>query len=317
MSKILITGITGFAGSHLAEYLIDKGDQISGTYLSEGGLLNILKIRDKLDLHKINLLEEGTVNNLVSSLKPDVIFHLAALPSPAASFNNPAEFLSNNINSQVNLLEAVKNSKISPRILIVSSAEIYGLVEEKDLPINENTTYNPTSPYAVSKIAQDYLGLQYYISSKLEIIRVRPFNHVGPRLSPDFAPSAFAKKIAEIEKGKRDPVLTVGNLEPRRDFTDVRDMVRAYSLLVDKGEAGQAYNAGSGKSMQISEILEILKSYSSVDFEITREEALYRLNDIPELRCDAAKLHQATGWSPEIEIKRTLKDTLDYWREVV
>ena len=218
----------------------------------------------------------------------------------------------------LNLLEAVKKAKLKDtRILVVSSGEIYGAVSKKDLPINENTVLKPTSPYSVSKITQDFLGLQYHLSYKLKIIRVRPFNHIGPRQSPAFVVSAFAKKIAEIEKNKREPVLSVGNLESARDFTDVRDMIKAYVLAVEKGKEGEVYNLGSGRSYKISEILDKLFSLSNVKIKIEIDKNLLRPTDIPDLVCDGAKFTKFTNWKPKIPIDVTLKDTLDYWRNII
>ncbi len=229
MKTVLITGVTGFAGSFLAEHLLSQHlYTVHGTYLSEKSLQNIEAHKDSLQLHQTDLTDHEATEKLIGTVKPELLFHLAALPSPAASFKDPALFLQNNINSELYILEALHKQKLhDTRIMIISSAEVYGLVRNEDLPIDELTELRPVSPYGVSKIAQDYLALQYHLSYNLQTIRVRPFGHIGPRLSDQFAASAFAKKIAEIEKGTRQPILTVGNLTARRDLTDVRDMVRA------------------------------------------------------------------------------------------
>lgn len=319
MNKVLITGITGFAGSYLAEYLISKKKySVAGTYLFDDSLINVNKIKDKIDLLKIELSRKENVFKLVKDEAPSLIFHLAALTSPFDSFKNPAETLMNNISLQINLLEAVREFNLfKTRILIVSSADIYGLVKKENLPINEQTPLTPTSPYSVSKIAQDFLGLTYFLSYNLKIIRVRPFNHIGPRQSPQFVVSSFAKQIAEIEKGKRKPILRVGNLEAKRDFTNVKDMVRAYKAIMEKGKFGDVYNIGSGTSYKISDILDKLVSMSSSKIKIEKEEGLLRPSDNPELVCDATKFVKLTGWKPEISIEETLKDTLDYWRNII
>jgi GDP-4-dehydro-6-deoxy-D-mannose reductase len=200
---------------------------------------------------------------------------------------------------------------------VVASAEVYGSVTKEDLPMGEDTPLNPTNPYAVSKLAQDFLGLQYFLSYGIKTIRVRPFNHVGPRQAPNFVISSFAQKIAEIEKGKREPILPVGNLEAKRDFTDVRDMVKAYSLIMEKGEFGEVYNIGSGRSYKISEILEMLLSFSSVKITVEIDKSLFRPIDDPELVCDSTKINKTTGWKAEIPLEETLKDTLDYWRNII
>ena len=315
MKKAFITGVSGFAGSYLSEHLLKKGYAVSGTYLNEESL-KVLPNKDKLRLHGLNLLDEDKTLGLIESERPDYLFHLAALISPKASFDNPKETFVNNICAEINILEAVKKCGLQTRILIVSSGEVYGLVSKKDLPIDEETPYNPTNPYAVSKLSQDFLGLQYFLSHKLKVIRVRPFNHSGPRQSSAFVISAFAKGIAEIEKGKRK-VLNVGNIKSKRDFSDVRDMVKAYALAIEKGKEGQVYNLGGGKSFAISQVLEMLINLSHVKIEVREDPALMAPSDNPELVCDYSKFSKLTGWIPKIPIEKTLKDTLDYWREIV
>ncbi|MBI2031337.1 MAG: GDP-mannose 4,6-dehydratase [Candidatus Levybacteria bacterium] len=318
MKKVLITGASGFAGSFLIEHLLlNKSFQISGTFLLEKSLKNLIHVKNKINLIHLDLIDAEKVRTMIEKLRPDFIFHLAAHPSPMASFENPGETMMNNIKAQINILEAVKTLEFwKSRILVVSSAEIYGLVSPDDLPIDEKTELKPTSPYSVSKITQDFLGLQYYLAHKLKIVRVRPFNHIGPKQSPSFVVSAFAKKIAEIEKNNSEPVMSVGNLESMRDFTDVRDMIRAYVLAIEKGEAGDVYNIGSGQAYKISDILDQLISLSSKKIRVNVDEKLLRPIDIPELRCDAGKFQKLTGWKPEIPLEKTLEDTLDYWRNI-
>ena|ERR1035437_415607 len=317
--KILITGASGFAGSHLLDLLIkDSENNLFGTYYTEKGLENLSLQKDKINLVKVDLRNEKETLELIKTILPDVVYHLAAFTSPADSFVSPNETVINNISSQINLFEAIrKNNLTNTRILITSSAEVYGDVKREDLPMDEDTPLNPTNPYAVSKLTQDFLGKQYFSSYQLKIIRVRPFNHIGPRQSPNFVVSSFAKKIAEIEKGKRKPVLPVGNLESKRDFTDVRDMVKAYALLVEKGIPGEVYNIGFGVSYTISDILDKLLSLSSVKITIETDKTLFRPNDNPELVCNISKIKALTGWKPEISIEETLKDTLDYWRDII
>jgi GDP-4-dehydro-6-deoxy-D-mannose reductase len=318
--KILITGATGFVGSHLAEYLVDKynDNEFYGTYLSDSSLKNLEAVRNHINLTKLDLSNEKEVFELIEKIKPSTIFHLAAMSSAAASFSSPAESIVNNIHSQINILEGVKKlNLVDSKILIISSAEVYGDVAKNDLPIDENVNFRPTSPYAVSKLTQDFLGLQYFLSYNLKTIRVRPFNHIGPRQSPGFVVAAFAKKIVEIEKGKGNGVLTVGNLEAKRDFTDVRDMVKAYDLAVSIGVFGEVYNLGSGISYKISDILNKLLSLSKAEIKVEVDKSLFRPIDNPDLVCDAAKFKKLTGWTPEIGIDTTLKDTLDYWRNII
>lgn len=319
MKKVFITGITGFAGSHLAEYLSSKKKyKIVGTYLFDESIRNVNNFKNKINLVKVDLAHKESVSDLIRDLKPDLVFHLAALTSPAESFQNPNETITNNIDIEVNLLSAIKENKLlDAKILITSSADIYGLVRKKDLPIDEETRLMPVSPYAVSKIAQDFLGLQFFLSYNLKIIRVRPFNHIGPRQSPQFVVASIAKKIAEIEKGKREKVLSVGNLESKRDFTDVRDMVRVYTIVLEKGKLGEVYNIGSGVSYSIREILNKLLSMSNSKITVKSDKSLFRPIDNPELICDATKFIKISNWKPKIDIDTTLKDTLDYWRNIV
>ncbi len=317
MTKVLITGISGFAGSHLTEYLLSVGNyEISGTYLDEESLKNLPQ-KDQLKLHKLNLLDKEATEKLIADEKPDMLFHLAALTSPKSSFDNPSETFNNNISAQITILESLRKFDLrDTKVLIVSSAEVYGLVDPANLPIDEDTPFNPTNPYAVSKLAQDYLGLEYFLAHKMKIVRVRPFNHVGPRQAPMFVISAFAKRIVEIEKG-HEKVMKIGNLSSKRDFTDVLDMVKAYVLALEKGKLGDVYNLGSGKSYEIAEILEMMKKMSSVKIETEEDSSLVLPSDNPDLVCDYSKFNSLTGWKPEIPIEKTLTDTLEYWRKII
>lgn len=319
MKKVLITGITGFAGSHLADYLVSqKKYQVSGTYLLEDSLAHVKDLKGKIQTIKIDLSNEIEVFALLKDTRPDLIFHLAALTAPRDSFANPAKTVTNNIALEINLLEAVKKNKFTDaKILITSSAEIYGLVKKEDLPIDEDTPFMPTNPYAVSKLAQDFLGLQYFLSYKLNVIRVRPFNHIGPRQSLHFVIADWASQIAQIEKGKKEPVLLIGNLNARRDFTDVRDMVKAYALAIEKGKIGDVYNIGSGVSYKISDVLSLLLSKTPTKIKTRENPSLLRPSDNPNLVCDITKFKNLTQWVPQIPLEKTLEDTLDYWRRIV
>lgn len=314
MKKAFITGLTGFAGKHLAKHLVENGFDVSGTYLFEESL-NDFKEKDNYKLHQLDLNNSEKTFSLIESEKPDYIFHLAAISSPRQSFVDPMSTFITNIAGELNILESVRKlDLVGAKILIISSAEVYGHVDPKDLPMDEETSFMPTNPYAVSKITQDYLALMYKLTHKLNIVRVRPFNHVGPGQAPTFAISAFAKKIVEVEKG-RESIVKIGNLTSKRDFTDVRDMVKAYLLALEKGENGQVYNLGSGKSYLMFDILNMMIKMSKVEIKTEEDPALMSPSDDPELLCDPAKFMNLTGWKAEIPIEKTLSDTLDYWRE--
>ncbi len=315
MKKILITGASGFVGSYLVKELINISDvEIYGTYLSDKSLASLTELTSKIKLAKVDLMDAKDVFEIIEQVKPDEIYHLAALTSAKVSFDNPEDVMVNNIVGELNIFEAVRKLNLGTKIMIISSAEVYGIVSEDDLPIDEDTKLNPANPYAVSKIAQDFLALQYFNSYKLNVIRVRPFNHIGPGQSDQFATSAFAKKIAEIEKGMRQPVLTVGNLDSKRDFTDVKDVVRAYILLMEKGQSGDVYNIGSGRSYKMSDVLNMLLSFSKNEIKVEVDPSLLRPTDNPNLVCDNTKISGLTGWKPEIPLEKTLQDILEYWR---
>ncbi len=317
--RILITGITGFAGSHLAEYILARHPDVKvhGIVRWRSRMENIVPIQQKLELYEADLKDMVSLQICLAHIKPDRIFHLAAQSFVPTSWKCPAETFAINAIGQVNLFEAVRSLKLSPRIQIAGSSEEYGQVFESEVPMKETNPLRPLSPYAVSKVAQDLLGFQYFRSYGMHIVRTRGFNHTGPRRGEVFVTSSFAKQIAEIEKGKRDPVIRVGNLEAKRDFTDVRDMVEAYWLSLEKGEAGEAYNLGSGVARTVREVLDTLLSMSKVKVRIEVEEARLRPSDVPILLADPSKFVRLTGWQPRIPFKQTLGDLLDYWRERV
>jgi len=317
--RVLITGITGFAGSHLAEYILNNkpGVEVYGLVRWRSRLENVQHIINKINLVEADLKDAYSVKKALAKIKPDWIFHLAAQSFVPSSWRLPAETMSINVIGQINLFEAILELKISPRIHIAGSSEEYGLVYPNEIPIKESNPLRPLSPYAVSKVAQDLLAYQYFKSYGLDTVRTRGFNHTGPRRGEVFVTSNFAKQIAEIEKGLKEPVIMVGNLEAKRDFTDVRDMVKAYWLCLEKGESGEVYNIGSGKTYQISQILDILLSYSKLNVKIKKDPERMRPSDVPILIADNTKFTQLTNWKPEIPIKQTLLDLLNFWRERV
>lgn len=314
--RALITGIGGFAGSHLADYLLAETDwQIVGCVLNECDIPTHLQ--DRIECQAVDLRDPSAVRHMLAKVAPDFIFHLAALAQVGDSWRNPWPVLQNNILAQLNLLQALADLGASPRTMITGSNEEYGLVQPEELPLTEENPLRPNSPYGVSKITQDMLGLQYHLSHGLPVIRVRPFNHIGPRQAPGFVAPDFSRQVAEAEAGLRPPRMQVGNLEARRDFTDVRDMVRAYYLAVTQGIPGEVYNIGSGQSHAVQELLDVLLSFSRVDITIERDPTRLRPSDVPEVRCDASKFHALTGWEPSIPFETSLRDVLDDWRQRV
>lgn len=316
MLKALITGISGFVGSHLAEYLLQNRPwSVAGTVY--GPTDNIAHIQDRLDLEPLELSDLDAVVHLLEQVKPDYIFHLAAQPVVHLSRKDPWFTLSNNIRAQLNILEAVLRAKVKARILVVGSSEEYGLVYPDEVPVHESQPFRPMSPYAVSKIAQDMLGLQYFLSEGLDVVRVRPFNHIGPRQRLGFVVPDFAKQIAEAEAGLCAPVIRVGNLRAKRDFSDVRDVVRAYVLLMEKGESGEVYNVGSGQAHEVQELLDVLLSLARVRIRVEQDPERMRPSDIPAVVADYTRLRECTGWEPAIPFEQSLLDVLDYWRQKV
>ena len=315
--RVLVTGITGFAGSHLVDYILaeKKGVEIIGIQRWRSRTENVEHFLDKVRMVECDLRDASSVRDVLDEARPDWIFHLAAQSFVPTSWTAPTESLITNIIGQLNIFEAVKKLHIMPRIQLACSSEEYGMVFESELPIQETNPLRPLSPYAVSKVGQDMLGYQYFMSFNLPVIRTRGFNHEGPRRGPVFVCSDFAKQIADIEKGRRPPVVRVGNLEARRDFTDVRDVVRAYWLALEKGEPGEVYNIASGRAWTIREMLDLLLSLSKAKIKVEEDPARMRPSDVPVLLGDSSKFRDRTGWSPEIPFEKTIADLLAYWRE--
>jgi len=314
--RVLITGITGFAGSHLAEFLIAKHPevQVFGIVRWRSRMENILGIRDKIELYEADLKDMVSLEACLRHVKPDRIFHLAAQSFVPTSWKCPAETFAINATGQIHLFEALLSLKQSPLIQVAGSSEEYGRVFPDEVPMKETNPLRPLSPYAVSKVAQDLLGYQYFQSYGLPIVRTRGFNHTGPRRGEVFVTSTLAKQIAEIEKGVKEPVIQVGNLDAERDFNDVRDIVEAYWLSLEKGEPGEVYNIGSGVSRPIREVLDTLLSLSRVKVRVEVDPRRLRPSDVPILLADSSKFIARTGWKPRLPFRQTLSDLLDYWR---
>lgn len=315
MRRVLVTGVTGFAGSHLVDYLLPRGDcEIFGILRWRSRTENIEHFRDRITLIECDLRDATSTMDTIDKVRPDWIFHLAAQSFVPTSWSAPSESLTTNVLAQVNIFEAVRRLGLNPRIQLACSSEEYGMVYPDEVPIRETNPLRPLSPYAVSKVAQDMLGYQYWMSWKVDSVRTRGFNHEGPRRGPVFVASDFAKQIADIEKGRKKPVLHVGNLEAKRDFTDVRDMVRAYVLALEKCEPGEVYNICSGTAWTIQKTLDHLLGLSSAKITVEQDPARLRPSDVPILLGDNSKFVKATGWQPTIPFEQTLKDMLEYWR---
>ena len=328
------------AGSHLAEYLLNiEGLEVYGTYrwrsrvdnlddLKKAGKVNIITggfesmLHERTDSSKLNLIEADITDSfsmkwVIGAVKPDRIFHLAAQSYVHASWGAPAETLHTNIIGEVNLLEAVRSAGIDPIIHIAGSSEEYGLVLPDELPVRETNPLRPLSPYGVSKATQEMLAYQYFRSYGLKTVITRAFNHEGPRRGEVFVTSNLAKQIVEVEKGLKPPVLYVGDLSSVRDWSDVRDVIKAYWLVTEMGTPGEVYNIGSGIGREVREMLDMLLGMSNVDIEVEVDHARLRPSDVKVLICDSTRFRKLTGWAPQITFDKTLRDLLDYWRERV
>ncbi len=313
--KILITGINGFCGRQLAKFLVSKNmGEVIGIDINKSITSSVL---NSINVILCDICNEEEIYTLIRNIKPDIIFHLSAKTFDPVSREKTMEFYMTNFGGTINLLEAIRAVEINPIILVPGSSAEYGLVPKEENPINEKCLFRPISPYGISKILQDMVGYQYFNNYNLKIIRTRAFNITGPGEREDFVCSNFARQIAMIEKGLQESIIKVGNLEAKRDFTDVRDIVRGYWLAVEKGIFGEVYNICSGKDYSTKEILDILLSFSQIKIEIEQDPNRMRPADIPVQIGDYSKFKNQTGWSPEIPLNRTLKDLLDFWRKKI
>lgn len=315
MSKILITGITGFVGSHLAEYLLSLNHEIYGLCRWRSPKDNLDKIYNKVILMNGNLLDLPSLIKIFQTEKFDYVFHLAAQSYVLTSFDSPIETLQTNIIGTANLLEAIRITKQDPVIHVCSSSEVYGQVLEENIPITEDCPLRPASPYAVSKVGEDMLALQYFLSYKLKTIRTRMFTHTGPRRGDVFALSFFIKQIVANEYDLFDKVL-VGNLDSVRTFCDVRDAVKAYWKVVTMCIPGEVYNIGGDRILTIRDALDIAISLSNKkNIKIVVDKKLIRPSDVTlQIPC-TSKFKNITQWEPEISFEEMCKDMLDYWRK--
>ncbi|HHT9133811.1 MAG TPA: GDP-mannose 4,6-dehydratase [Candidatus Avalokitesvara rifleensis] len=321
-TRVLITGITGFVGSHLVDYILANHPEVEiyGLVRWRSPMDNLMHISpDKYKLLYGDLMDLSSLIRMMGEVPPEIIFHLAAQSYVKISFDAPIDTLQTNVIGTTNLLEAIRLSKTDPVIHICSSSEVYGQVREDEVPIKEANPFRPASPYAVSKVAEDMIAFQYWLSYGIKNIRTRMFTHTGPRRGEVFAESAFAKQIALIEKGKQEPVIWVGNLDSVRTFSDVRDAVKAYWLLVNKCRPGEVYNIGGNRTMKIGEMLDLLLDFSPIKgkAKIEVDPKLLRLSDVTLQIPDCSKFKTETGWEAEIPLEKTLEDTLNYWRKRV
>ena len=316
--KVLITGITGFAGSHLVDYLLNvPGVEVHGIQRWRSRTENVDHVVDKISMYECDIRDAHSVTSVIKEVQPDRIFHLAAQSLVPASWKSPAETLGTNVLGQLNIFEAVKRVGIAPRIQIAGSSEEYGLVLENELPVRETNPLRPLSPYAVSKVSQDMMGYQYFKSYGMDIVRTRAFNHTGPRRPPVFVCSDFARQLIQVELGLRAPEIRVGNLDSKRDFTDVRDVVIAYWLALEKGKGGGVYNICSGNCYRIGDVLDMLIEVTGVKVKIVRDQARMRPSDVPVLQGDNSVFCSMTGWEPKIAFEKTLSDLVEFWRRAL
>jgi GDP-4-dehydro-6-deoxy-D-mannose reductase len=314
--RALITGITGFAGGHLAAHLLARGDvEIYGVAHDKGH--GVEHLDRPVSLTIADLRDPQVVEDVLLDVRPQHIYHLAAQAYVPAAWQAPWDTFENNVRPELNILQMMVHKGLKARLLVVASNEVYGAVSPDKLPVDEKALLEPHNPYGVSKAAQDLLARQYFLSHGVDVIRARAFNHLGPRQSPQFVAANFARQIAEAEAGLREPMVRVGNLQARRDFTDVVDVVRAYALLMEKGRSGEAYNIGSGRPQSVQNLLDTLLGMSSVQIRIEQDAARMRPSDVPVIYSDITKLRTDTGWEPTIPFEESLRRVLAYWREVV
>jgi GDP-4-dehydro-6-deoxy-D-mannose reductase len=318
-TSTLVTGFDGFVGPYLAQYLLSKDRKVFGTIYSRKkwdpqtpSFISDKTMKKTIAL-PLDLENYKKVRDLIQTVKPDEIYHLAGISHVPTSWSNPRSTFSINVMGTVNLLEAIRELGKDTRILIVSSAEVYGTPREGDLPTKETSPFRPENPYAASKAAIDLLARQWSDYPRLHIVRVRPFSHTGPGQTPDFACPAFARQAAAIALGIAPPLIKVGNLSVKRDFTDVRDVVKAYFLALQKGLNGEAYNVCSGKSRLFDSVLKTLKSFCDKKISVEIDPERFRPSDVPETRGSFAKLARITGWRPEIPFRQTLYDLYCYY----
>lgn len=311
--KVLIIGAAGFVGKYLIRhYRKQNSYEIYATKLANEEIQE-----NEIQVFDLDILQKDEIVKLLYAIRPDYIFHLAAQSSVSVAWNNPGLTIDINIKGAVNVLDAVRELYYKPRILLIGSGEEYGYIEADEVPIREENRIRPGNIYAATKACQNMIGNIYSKAYDMKVLMVRAFNHIGPEQSSIFVVSDFCRQVAEIELGRREPVMYVGNLSAKRDFTDVRDVVRAYSLLIERGQPGETYNVGSGQAFEIKEILEKITALSQRQIKIEIDPNKIRPVDVPIIEADVRKLKEITGWHREISLEQTISETLDYWRNIL
>ncbi len=309
MKKGLVIGAAGFVGKYLLEEMHASGMECYATKLAH----------EKLEIsyttvYDLDIMSKEDILSLLFEVRPDYIFHLAAQSSVGLAWKNPGLTVDINIKGSLNVMDAIRELDYKPRVLLIGSGEEYGHIRPGETPITENNLLRPGNIYAATKACQNMIGNIYSKAYDMELMMVRAFNHIGPGQAPMFVVSDFCKQVAEIEKGLREPVMKVGNLAAKRDFTDVRDVVKSYVKLVAAGRAGETYNVGSGNAKAIQEILDMIVSMSTATINVEIDPAKLRPVDVPIIEADIAKIKELTGWEPKIPLEQTIQETLDYWR---
>lgn len=310
--RSLIIGGSGFVGGYLSQHLKKCGYEVAVTKMP------FEQVKDtEMMVYELDILDKEAVSKIIDTIQPDLIFHLAAQSSVSVSWKNPELTIDVNIKGSMNVMEAVHRQEKRMRILLIGSGEEYGRLFPDEIPVSEKQCVRPGNIYAVTKACQNMLGSIYAQVYGLDVLMVRAFNHIGPQQAPLFVVSDFCRQIAEIEAGTRKAVIKTGNLNIKRDFTDVRDVVRAYVMLAEKGEAGETYNVGSGHAVSIGDILQIILEQSSAAIRIETDMKKLRPSDVPVIEADIHKMQKITGWEPQIPLEQTIRETLDNWRRRV
>ena len=311
MKRALIIGAAGFVGS----YLIDHIQKHCVWSIVVTKMPQETMACPGVDICDLDILAPEAIERLLEEQRPDYIFHLAAQSSVAVSWKNPGLTVDVNVKGSLNVLDAVRKLDYKPRVLLIGSGEEYGHVRENEVPVQEDNVLRPGNIYAATKACQNMIGAIYAQAYGMDVMMVRAFNHVGPNQSPIFVVADFCKQTAEIEAGLKEPVIKVGNLSARRDFSDVRDVVRAYVERMEKGKAGETYNVGSGNAVEIRKILDMILCRSKKEIRVEVEPSRMRPVDVPVIEADISKLKTCTGWEQKITLEETIQDTLEYWRQ--